>query len=131
MIILDTCVLIFDSLSPERLSNKALAALNAEENRSSLCCSDISLWEISMLTRKGRLQPGTDFLTYIQLVLDARQINILPITPRIAHLSVSMPEINHHDPADRIIAATAKEHRATLVTVDQKLLGLTGITTIW
>ena len=131
MIILDTCVLIFDSLSPERLSNKALAVLNAEENRSSLCCSDISLWEIAMLTKKGRLQPGTDFLTYIQLVLDARQINILPITPQIAHLSVSMPEISHHDPADRIIAATAKEHRATLVTVDQKLLGLTGITTIW
>lgn len=131
MIILDTCVLIFDSLSPERLSKKVLAVLNAEENRSALCCSDISLWEIAMLTQKGRLQPGTDSLTYLQLVLDARRINVLPITPRIAHLSASMPEINHHDPADRIIAATAKEHRATLVTVDQKLLGLKGISTIW
>jgi PIN domain nuclease of toxin-antitoxin system len=131
MIILDTCVLIFDSLSPDRLSKKVLAILNAEENCSALCCSDISLWEISRLIKKGRLQPGTDSLTYLQLVLNARQINILPITPRIAHLAASMPEINHHDPADRIIAATAKEHRATLVTVDQKLLGLKGITTIW
>ncbi|MFH7321399.1 type II toxin-antitoxin system VapC family toxin [Desulfurivibrio sp. D14AmB] len=131
VIILDTCVLIFDSLTPERLSKKALTVINRAEGRSALCCSDISLWEIAMLTQKGRLQPGTDSLTYLQLVLDARQINILPITPRIAHLSVSMPEINHHDPADRIIVATAKEHRATLVTVDQKLLGLKGITTIW
>jgi len=131
MIILDTCVLIFDSLSPERLSKKALAVLTAEENCSDLCCSDISLWEIAMLIKKGRLNPGTDSLTYLQLVLDALQINILPITPRIAHLSASMSEINHHDPADRIIVATAKEHRATLVTADQKLFGLKGITTIW
>jgi len=66
MIILDTCVLIFDSLRPERLSKKAQTVLNAEENRSVLCCSDISLWEIAMLIKKGRLQPGTDSLTYLQ-----------------------------------------------------------------
>lgn len=131
MIILDTCTLIFDSLAPERLSNKARTALNAEENRSNLGCSDISLWEIAMLINKGRLHPGTDCLNYLQLVLDARRIAVLPITPRIAYLSTSMPEINHHDPADRIIAATAKEYRAALVTADQKLLNLKEITTIW
>lgn len=131
MIILDTCVLIFDSLTPERLSKKAKETLNAEENRTNLCCSDISLWEIAMLINKGRLQPGTDCLTYLQLVLDARQITVLPITPRIAYLSTSMPGINHHDPADRIIAATVKEHRSALVTADQKLLNLKEINTIW
>jgi PIN domain nuclease of toxin-antitoxin system len=131
MIIMDTCVLIFDSLTPERLSNKAKDILNAEENRSSLCCSDISLWEIAMLINKGRLHPGTDCLNYLQIVLDARQITVLPITPRIACLSTSMPEINHHDSADRIIAATTKEHRAALVTADQNLLNLKEITTIW
>ena len=131
MIILDTCVLIFDSLTPERLSKKAKETLNAEENHTNLCCSDISLWEIAMLINKGRLQPGTDCLTYLQLVLAARQITVLPITPRIAYLSTSMPEINQHDPADRIIAATAKEHRAALVTADQKLLNLREINTIW
>lgn len=131
MILLDTCVLIFDSLTPERLSKKAKETLNAEENRSNLCCSDISLWEIAMLINKGRLQPGTDCLTYLQLVLDARQITVLPITSRIAYLSTFMPEVNHHDPADRIIAATAKEHRAALVTADQKLLNLEVVNTIW
>lgn len=131
MIVLDTCVLIFDSLGPERLSKKALAALKKGENNSSLCCSDISLWEIAMLINKGRLHPGADPLTYIQLVLELRQVQVLPITPRIAYLSATLPEISHHDPADRLIAATAKEHRAKLVTSDQKLLGLKGIATIW
>ncbi len=131
MIILDTCTLIFDSLSPDQLSPEAQATLNAEENRSNLYCSDISLWEIAMLINKGRLHPGTDCLTYLQLVQDARQITVLPITPRIAFLSTSMPEIKHHDPADRIIAATTKEHRAALVTADRKLLNVKDITTIW
>jgi len=128
MIILDTCAMIFDSLVPERLSIKAREVLCTEKN---ICCSDISLWEIAMLINKKRLHPGTDCLSYLQLVLDARKITVLPITPQIACLSTSMEEITHHDPADRIIAATAKTHRAPLVTADQKLLDLNEIATIW
>jgi PIN domain nuclease of toxin-antitoxin system len=58
MILLDTCTLIFDALTPERLSDRARKALELGEAEASLACADITLWEIAMLVGKGRLDPG-------------------------------------------------------------------------
>jgi PIN domain nuclease of toxin-antitoxin system len=131
IIVLDTCILILDSLNPGRLSKAAQHAISEGEKKSALSCSDISLWEIAMLVKKQRLNPGTDCLTFMQLILDARQIRVIPITPQIADLSVSMSFKDNLDPADRIIAATAKFHKGKLVTSDGKLRKLKGLKTIW
>jgi PIN domain nuclease of toxin-antitoxin system len=129
MIILDTCVLIFDNLTPERLSKVALEVLESGEKTGQLYCSDISLWEIAMLEQKRRIIIATDYLSFMQSVLQARNIQILPITPEIAALSVSLPLI-HADPADRLIAATTLIHHAQLLTADQKLLD-SEVPTLW
>ena len=57
MILLDTCTLIFDALTPERLSDAACGALDRGEAAGTLACADITLWEIAMLVSKGRLAP--------------------------------------------------------------------------
>ena len=131
MLILDTCVLIYDALTPERLSRKALKAIEEGELKGNLACADISLWEIAMLIGKGRLDPGTDCLTFIGLVLEARGTRVLPVTPEIACLSVHHQAFAHHDPADRLIAATALHGKATLITCDERLLGVKGLKTLW
>jgi PIN domain nuclease of toxin-antitoxin system len=59
VILLDTHVILFDALSPDRLSRSATQALKQGFKQTSLACSDISLWEISMLLKKGRLQVDT------------------------------------------------------------------------
>jgi len=84
VLILDTCALIFDALTPDRLSAKATAAIRQADQAGSIACADISLWEIAMLASKGRIDPGTDPKTFIQLVLAARNIRVLHITPDIA-----------------------------------------------
>jgi len=121
VIILDTCVLIFDALDPKSLSAGALNAIERGENDRELACSDISLWEIAMLVRKKRLDPGIDALTFINLTLAARSINVLAINPGIANISVSHTAFEHHDPADRLIAATALYCKGQLVTCDSRL----------
>ena len=131
LIILDTCALIIDSLSPEKLGKKALKAIRKGEEEKRLACSDISLWEIAMLIKKERLDPGTDSLSFINLMLKARSIKVLPINPSIAHLSASYPEFTHHDPADRLIAATTLHYKGTLITCDDRLKKTKGLTTIW
>jgi PIN domain nuclease of toxin-antitoxin system len=131
VLILDTCALIFDSLDPSRLSKKAAAEIaHADDNRSLACC-DISLWEIAMLISKKRIDPGTDAQTFIRLVLAARNINVLPITPEIAAVSAKEDFCPHGDPADRITAATALLHKSKLVTSDQKLATVTDLQIIW
>ena len=131
MTILDTCALIYDALSPELLSKRALKAINEAEQRDLLACSDISLWEIAMLVEKGRLEPGTDCLSFIRMALAARTIKVLPINPEIAHLAASSERFRHHDPADRIIAATTMHYKGSLVTSDGKLQAIQGLKTIW
>lgn len=71
MILLDTRALVFDALTPERLSGAAREALDRGEAEGTLACADISLWEVAMLVRKGRLDPGTDSASFCRLALDA------------------------------------------------------------
>ncbi|MDJ0762097.1 MAG: type II toxin-antitoxin system VapC family toxin [Myxococcota bacterium] len=129
MLLLDTCVLIYDALTPDRLSHRALDAVEEGERSGSLFISDISLWETAMLIEKKRLDPGTDALEFINLIIAARSISVLPITPEIAVRSASLTL--HGDPADRLIAATAIEHVATLVTPDKALRRCAEVSTLW
>lgn len=131
MLILDTCTLVFDSLDPVRLSKKAAAAIAQAEDAGTLACCDISIWEIAMLVSKGRLDPGTDAQKFIQLVLAARNIRVLPITPEIAARSAQPDFCPHGDPADRIIAASTILHKSKLVTSDRKLATVTGLNIVW
>lgn len=129
MILLDTCTLIFDALAPERLSPAAREALARGEAEGGLACADISLWEIAMLVAKGRLDPGTDAATFCRLALDARGVEVLPISPEIAATSASI--LPHGDPTDRLIAATALTVDAPLLTCDEKLRASDVVKTLW
>jgi PIN domain nuclease of toxin-antitoxin system len=131
MILLDTCVLIFDALTPERLSKPATDALNKGEERDELACSSISLWEIALLIAKGRLKPGKDALVFIRAVLLARHIQVMEITPEIAVISAKAELFEHADPADRIIGATALFHKMTLITSDGYLAKVKGLSVVW
>ena len=128
MVVVDTHVLIQDALEPQKLSRRARAVMEGEHGP--LGASDISLWEIAMLIAKGRIEPAADGARFIEKILVARAIEVLPITARIAVLSQS-DVFPHRDPADRIIAATAVAHRARLVTSDAALRRSPGVQAIW
>jgi PIN domain nuclease of toxin-antitoxin system len=131
MIILDTCALVYDALIPKKLSAKATKIINSVAEKKQLCCSDISLWEIGMLIQKKRIDPGTDTQNFLSLMLQSRQIHVIPISAEIAALATTDIRFNHFDPADRIIAATALYHQADLITCDQHLKNLPEISIIW
>lgn len=130
MILLDTHAMIFDALTPERLSQAAQAAIEAGAERGELACADISLWEIAMLIARGRLELAIEPRPFIDDLLLARRIRVLPITPEVAVLAQSTA-FAHGDPADRLIAATALQQRCALVTADKRLQDLPGVSTVW
>lgn len=130
LIVLDTHALIYDALTPARLSARSRKAIEAGFAGRELACSDISLWEIAMLIAKKRLDPMMDARQFLDDVIAARDLRVLPIGPEVAVLSQS-DAFSHGDPADRLIAATALLHRAPLVTSDAALRRLKEIATIW
>ena len=131
MIVLDTCAMIFDALDPDRLGRRARKEIEAASANGSAACSDISLWEIAMLVAKGKLDPGTDVITFIDLLVTSRRLKVMPITPEIAHLSASYRGFSHGDPADRIIASTALFLKAPLLTPDARLRAVKGLRVHW
>ncbi len=130
MIVVDTHVLIFDAIAPSRLSSKAKRVLAREGGAGDICCSDISLWEIAILIFKGRIDVKADPVRFIDDIVQALRLSVLPISPEIAVMAQSR-EFMHGDPADRLIASTTKVHGAELVTADEYLRSIPGLKTIW
>ena len=126
MLVLDTHVLVHDALNPGQLSSRAKRLLESMP----LACSDISLWEIGMLIAKGRLVVASETEQFLQDVVHAPAISVLPITPRIAALAQSK-DFLQADPADRIIAATAIAHRSKLLSADDLPRWLMSVEVIW
>jgi PIN domain nuclease of toxin-antitoxin system len=129
--ILDTCVLIFDALAPEKLSTLAAAELDKGRAAEDLACSDISLWEIAMLAHRGRITFSGEVKGLLHDIVLANRLTVLPVSPEIAVLSADDGLFTHKDPADRIIAATAICNKAPLITCDGLLQGIRGLKTIW
>ena len=128
VVVIDTHVLVQDAIAPQRLSSRARQALQGAHGP--LAASDISLWEVAMLIAKGRLSIAADPVQFIDDLVEARALRILPITPRIAVLAQS-DDFKHGDPSDRIIAATAIAHGAQLVSADTRLRRVPGLRVLW
>ncbi len=131
MILLDTHILIWDALVPERLSPKAKRTIAQANQADGMLIADITLWEIAMLIQKRRVQIDTDCQSFIQLLLQANRIEVRSISPKIAALSVQLPRSINKDPADRLIVATALVENVSLVTADRNLQSAIQISTIW
>lgn len=129
-IICDTHRLLFDALIPQKLSRRASEALEEGEKGRQLACCDITLWEIAMLIAKRRIHVDCTPERFMDRLIQARKLTVLPLTPVIAALSQS-DFLPHGDPADRLIAATAIAHRSTLITADKHLRHCPQLQTVW
>lgn len=131
MILLDTCAIVWDALDPGELTPKAKRAIDDADKRSALIMSDISIWEISMLMKKGRIEVDTTPAQLLNLYLQSRNISVKAISPEIAELSVNFGDEINTDPADRLIAATSVIYNARLVSADKNLRNCRLIDTLW
>jgi PIN domain nuclease of toxin-antitoxin system len=123
-LLLDTHIWIWLLQSPGRLGSRTHQLLGDKANE--LWVSPISTWEALMLHRKKRIELGAEFLAWLKQ--SAPGFHLAPFTHEIVlaaeHLDL------HADPADRFLAATAQVLDLTLVTADQRLLGLGNIRTL-
>lgn len=128
----DTHILLFWADRRERLSRAAREALEVGCAQGQLACCGISFWEIALLFRKNRLvlPLGYTPVVYMEDLVQALGLTVLPLTPAIAGLAES-GIVPHADPADRLIAATALHHQIPLITADEKLHTTRGLISIW
>ena len=131
MIILDTQSLIWWIGNPKKLSKEAARAIDKATGSGKLYASSISIWEICMLVKGGRLNLTMDIADWIEKVEALPFLQFIPVDNNIALKSVFLPPPFHKDPADRIIIATALNLGATIVTSDRRILKYSHGRSIW
>jgi PIN domain nuclease of toxin-antitoxin system len=130
MILLDTHVVLWLALDPDRISKKAAAAI--EDTRLSgegLAISDMTLLEIALGESKRRIQLDASLETFLTEV-ESRFV-VLPITARVCVSAMALPSVYPKDPADRVIGATALVEGIALVTADAEIRKSKALRTIW
>jgi len=121
-LLLDTHLLIWAAMFPERLSEAARALIN--DPRNTLVFSVASIWEAAIKSALGR----DDFRVAPRLLhrglLDNGYTELL-ITSRHAVTTDSLPLL-HKDPFDRLLLAQAISEGIVLLTSDVQLARYPG-----
>ena len=76
----------------------------------------------------GIIALHTSVTRWVEDALLLPGVQLLPFTPQIAIDSVDLPDPMHKDPADRILVATARIERLSLVTRDRDILAFAKAT---
>jgi PIN domain nuclease of toxin-antitoxin system len=121
-LLLDTCAAIWlTNLDP--ISDEAVSALRqTRESGEYVYVSPITAWEMGLLTARGRVHLLMTAQRWFERLLEAPGLQLSDMPPNILIASSFLPGSLPADPADRIIAATAREYDHTLVTRDRPLL---------
>ena len=121
-LLLDTHLLLWAALFPERLPKKASRLMNELGN--TLYFSTVSIWEISIKLTRPREDMEIDVRHWRSGLLD-NGYQELTINSLHAMSVRDLPDI-HKDPFDRLLLAQAMREDLTLVTADEILASYPG-----
>jgi PIN domain nuclease of toxin-antitoxin system len=128
MILLDTCVLFWLELGPERISPKAREAMQVPTAQ--LFASAISAFELGLKVRSAEIELPMPAGKWLREACERRGIRVLPLDEEAVGVSTSLPKL-HRDPCDRFLIATAQLAGLAMVTPDDKICQYPNLKVIW
>ncbi len=124
-LLLDTHIWLWGLLEPDRLGHRVRQELT--NNANELWLSPVSTWEALLLADRNRISIHGHLTAWAARATS--HFHEAPLTHEIVVAAHNLP-MAHRDPADRFLAATARVLGLTLVTADERLLGLGDIATL-
>src|SRR5438128_339331 len=114
-------------MEPRRLSTRVSRMLQRTSNE--LWLSPVSTWEVVLLAEGGKFRTNVAIETWLAAAMSGLGLYEAPLTHEVvlASREITLP---HRDPADHLIAATARHYELRLVTTDARLLAGSGFSTI-
>jgi PIN domain nuclease of toxin-antitoxin system len=126
MIVLDTSAVILWLNGAAGLSQSAVAAIDAAEKR---VISAVSIWEIALKVKQGRLRMRISLDQLIDRLGQVDRVETVSVDAQ-AWLDSVLLDWGHRDPADRVIVALARHLDCPLVTSDRVIAQFYG-KTVW
>jgi PIN domain nuclease of toxin-antitoxin system len=122
-VLLDTCAAIW-LLNGDPIAAAAREAISsAQTQNAGVFVSPITAWEIATLAAKNRLQLSLSPEAWFDALLALPGVRLAPMPPNILIASTALPGSPPSDPADRIIAATARAFGYSIITRNGELAG--------
>ena len=126
-VLVDTHTFLWALLHDRRLPAKAKRILTSDTDE--LVFSLVSLWEIAIKIKTGKLNTIGSSVAYIREEMNAYGMELLPI--RYEHiLQLEALPRNHGDPFDRLLVAQAISESLPILSGDEKLKEY-GVKLIW
>jgi PIN domain nuclease of toxin-antitoxin system len=126
-VLLDTCAVIWATMSPAVLSHKAQKTLANESNV--ILISAATAWEIATKVRLGKLSGAEKLEQDFLAVMEEAGYTLLAIDTESA-LRAGRLTAEHKDPFDRMIAAQALALDVAVLSPDPQLEQF-GVRRIW
>jgi PIN domain nuclease of toxin-antitoxin system len=121
-LLLDTCAAIWVS-EAQPLANEALTAIERSHRSGEfIYVSAITAWEVGLLVSRGKLTSPMSPQRWFERLLEAPGVRLADMSPDVLIASSFLPGAPPRDPADRILASTAREYGYRLMTRDTPLL---------
>jgi PIN domain nuclease of toxin-antitoxin system len=118
----DTCAAIWIS-EEAKIAAPALALIDqAHDEGVPSYVSPITAWEVGLLVSLGRMGSPSSPQRWFARLLDIPGVALAEMPPDVLIAASFLPGKPPRDPADRILAATARDLGATLITRDRALL---------
>ncbi len=113
-LLLDTHILLWATIAPERLPEGAADLI--DDHRNTIVASVVSLWEIAI--KSGLRRPGFGLDPHaLRRSLPSHGYRELAITAKHALAVANLPPI-HRDPFDRMLVGQSLSEGITLLTAD-------------
>jgi len=132
--LLDTQVWLWSVLDHPRLSQRARAALTSVAAPERVGIAAISLKEAAWHLARGRVVVDEGFgpwPLWLRTAATSQHIEVLSLCVDVAIESEQLGDAFPRDPADCLVAATARVHDLTLITSDRAIQRSGAVPTLW
>jgi PIN domain nuclease of toxin-antitoxin system len=123
VLLLDTHALIW-IVARAPMSSASLVAVREAARTGEVLVSPVSAWEVGLLAtaRRSSIRFLPTPQEWLKRALRTPGVQLTPLLPEAAIEAAFLPGELHRDPADRLLIATARQLRATLITRDELIL---------
>ncbi len=122
-LLLDTHIALWLDSGDDRLRASTRALIDGcWQNGGAILLSAITVWEIALLVDTGRIDLDVPVAAWIERFLDRPGIEGVPLGHHAASRSYQLHHLEHRDPADRLLIATAIELACPLVSYDERII---------
>jgi PIN domain nuclease of toxin-antitoxin system len=126
-LLLDTHIWLWSVGERAKLGRRVARELEKPANEFWL--SPLSIWEALLLREKETIAINEPFDDWVRRSIATASLREAPLTQEVA-VGARNVKLPHRDPVDRLLAATAMVFELTLVTADQRLMSVEGLSVL-